>query len=251
MASVTDVRRQDVLTVEQQPSEHLVISGTGLALRAVNTQLRAASPNGPIRIRSAAGLSGLAVGLEQGELLVDGHAGDYLAALNDGASIRVSGDVGCYLADNMTRGTVVVAGNAGYGAAPYCYGGSVVINGDAGDFTAVMNKGATVIVGGDAGDDVATYMLDGDVIIVGDAGENLGNYLIRGSIYVGGEWKSLGHNTKLDDMTPDDASKLQRLFNEYGIDAEPSTFRKVGPLSEKPFYKSKSSAQADSQSRRM
>jgi len=250
MASVTDVRRQDVLTMGREPGERVEIAGTGLGLRAVNAQLRGTSPNGPIRIRDVAGLSGLAAGLEQGELLVDGHAGDYLAALNDGATVRVLGDVGRYLADNMTRGTVMVAGNAGYGAAPYCYGGCVVIDGDAGDFTAVMNKGATVIVGGDAGDDVATYMLAGEVIIAGDAGENLGNYLIRGNIYVGGEWKSLGHNTKLEAMTPDDVSKLERLFKEYGIDAEPSGFRKVGPLSVKPFYKSKSPAEADSQSRR-
>jgi glutamate synthase domain-containing protein 3 len=250
MASVTDVKRQDVLTVQQEPTEQVEIAATGLGLRAVNARLRGASPNGPIRIKDVAGLSGLAAGLEQGELLVDGQAGDYLAALNDGASIRVEGDVGCYLADNMTRGTVVVGGSAGHGAAPYCYGGVVVIKGDAGDFTAVMNKGATVIVGGDVGNDVATYMLDGDVIVVGDAGENLGNYLIRGSIYVGGEWKSLGHNTRLEVMTPDDVVKLQKLFKEYGIDAEPSSFRKVSPRSEKPFYKSESPAQAETPSRR-
>jgi glutamate synthase domain-containing protein 3 len=250
MAIVTDVKRRELLSMARRAGEHLEVLGAGLDLRAANGQLRVASPNGPIRISDVAGLSGLAAGLRQGSLVVDGDAGDYLAALNDGADIRVAGDAGCYVADNMTRGTVMVAGDAGYAAAPYCYGGVVLIEGDAGDFTAVMNKGATVIVGGDVGDDVATYMLDGDVIIVGDAGENLGNYLIRGSIYVGGEWKSLGHNTKLGAMTPDDVSKLQKLFKEYRIDAEPSSFRKVGPLSEKPFYKSKPPAQAETPSRR-
>jgi len=249
MAIVTDARRRDLLTAEKQASEQVEIVGTGLDLRAVNAQLRGASPNGPLRISDVADLSGLAAGLGQGEVVVDGDAGDYLAALNHGANVRVAGDVGCYLADNMTRGAVVVAGNAGYAAAPYCYGGVVVINGDAGDFTAVMNKGATVIVGGNVGDDVATYMLDGDVIVVGNAGENLANYLIRGNIYVGGEWKSLGHNTKVEDITPGDASKLQQLFDQYGIGAEPSSFRKVRPVSEKPFYKSKAMAQPDSPSK--
>ena len=243
MAVVTDVSQRDLFATQETPGERVEIIGSGLNLRAVNAQLREASTNGPVRLREVADLSGLAAGLQQGMLVVNGDAGDYLAALNDGAEIRVAGDVGCYLADNMTRGTVVVSGNAGYGAAPYCYGGVVVINGDAGDFAAVMNKGATVIVGGDVGDDVATYMLDGDVIVVGDAGENLGNCLIRGNIYIGGKWKSLGHNTKLDGMTGDDLSKLQHLFDAYGVAAEPSRFHKVVALSEKPFYRSKTPAQ--------
>jgi glutamate synthase domain-containing protein 3 len=132
---------------------------------------------------------------------------------------------------------VMVQGNAGNGAAPYCYGGTVVVKGNAGDFTAVMNKGATIVVAGNVGDEVATYMLSGDLIIVGNAGRNLGNYLIRGNIYIGGAWQSLGHNTRLEEMTEADVAKLRSYFDQYGIEADPTHFRKLGRLSEKPFYK--------------
>jgi glutamate synthase domain-containing protein 3 len=139
----------------------------------------------------------------------------------------------------MTRGTVVVEGDAGYGVGQYCYGGTIVVNGNAGDFTAVMNKGATIIVSGNVGDEVATYMLAGDLVIVGDAGKNLGNYLIRGNIYVGGQWQSLGHNTLLEEMTAGDRAKLREYFDKYGLEADPTTFKKIVRLSEKPFYKAK------------
>ena len=247
MAIATDVKQHDVLAVEQRAEPAGVIVGVGRDLRGVNTELRAAASNGPVRISTVAHLSGLAAGLRHGEVDVEGDAADYLAVLNDGAVVRLSGNAGCYLADNMTRGTVIVEGNAGHAAAPYCYGGTVVIRGDAGDFTAVMNKGATIIVCGDVGDDAATYMLAGDLIVVGDAGCNLGNYLIRGNIYVGGRWRTLGRNTRVEDLTPDDEAKLSNLFGEYGVLAEPRNFQKVGRLSEKPFYGSKATVPPDGQ----
>jgi glutamate synthase domain-containing protein 3 len=132
---------------------------------------------------------------------------------------------------------VVVEGDAGYGVGAYCYGGRAVVKGNAGDFTAVMNKGATIIIQGNVGDDVATYMLAGDLVIVGNAGHNLGNYLIRGNIYIGGEWESLGHNTLVEEMTPADVATLRGYFDDYGIGADPTAFKKIVRRSEKPFYK--------------
>jgi glutamate synthase domain-containing protein 3 len=206
-------------------------------LRSVSVELKEKVARGPTAIQEAAHVHGLAAGFTSGEVTIEGDSGDYLGALNDGATIRVKRNAARYLADNMTRGTVVVEGDAGYGAGAYCYGGTVVVRGNAGDFAAVMNKGATIIIGGNAGDDVATYMLAGDLVIVGNAGKNLGNYLIRGNIYVGGKWESLGHNTLLEEMTPADLTKLHGYFSEYSIDADPTTFKKIVRLSQKPFYK--------------
>jgi glutamate synthase domain-containing protein 3 len=217
----------------------LVVDAEERDLRSVSTQLKEAVVQGPVVVQAAAHLHGLAAGLKNGEVTIEGDGGDYLGVLNDGAIIRVKGNAGRYLADNMTRGTVIVEGNADYGVGSYCYGGTIVVNGNAGDFTAVMNKGATILIEGNVGDEVATYMLAGDVVIVGDAGKNLGNYLIRGNIYVGGEWESLGHNTLLEDMTHADQAKLRGYFAEYGIEADPAHFIKLVRLSEKPFYKAK------------
>ena len=116
-------------------------------------------------------------------------------------------------------------------------GGIILVRGNAGDFAAVMNKGATIIIEGDVGDEVATYMLAGDLVIVGHAGKNLGNFLIRGNIFIGGKWESLGHNTLLEEMTHADRMKLCGYLDEYGIEADPTTFKKIVRRSEKPFYK--------------
>lgn len=217
----------------------LVVDADKRDLRFANTELKQLLTQGPVTLRNVAHLHGVAAGLKSGEVIIAGDSGDYLGALNNGAMIRVEGNAGKYLADNMTHGIVIVEGDAEYGAGPYCYGGTIVVRGSAGDFTAVMNKGSTIIIGGDVGDDVATYMLAGDLIILGNAGTNLGNYLIRGNIYIHGEWGSLGNNTLLQEMKPDDVAKLRGHFEAYSLDTDPADFKKIVRLSEKPFYKSK------------
>ena len=215
----------------------LVVDARRRDLRSVNTELKQAVAEGPVFVHAAAHLHGLVAGFKSGEVIIEENSGDYLGVLNDGATIRVNKNAGRYLADSMTLGSVIVEGDAGYGVGAYCYGGIAVVKGNAGDFTAVMNKGATIIVKGNVGDDVATFMLAGDLVIVGNAGKNLGNYLIRGNIYIGGEWESLGHNTLVEEMSPDDHAKLRRYFDEYGIDADLTTFKKIVRRLEKPFYK--------------
>ncbi|MBN1314643.1 MAG: hypothetical protein JXA42_04225 [Anaerolineales bacterium] len=217
----------------------IVVDASGRDLRAVSTELSRTPSNGPVIIQNASHLHGLVAGESGKDVIIDGNSGDYLGVLNNGARIRIKGDAARYLADNMTSGVVLVEGNAGYGVGQYCYGGTIVVYGNAGDFTAVMNKGATIIVKGNVGDEVATYMLAGELIIVGDAGKNLGNYLIRGDIFINGKWESLGHNTKIEEMTPADINKLQKNLKEYNIDADVKSFTKIVRLSEKPFYKAK------------
>jgi glutamate synthase domain-containing protein 3 len=205
-------------------------------LAEVNKALREALNGDVIEVKNAKHLHGLAAGFKRGEVVVQGGAGDYLAVLNAGATIRVTKDVGKYAADNMTGGVLIIEGNADYGVGQYCYGGTVVVHGNAGDFTATMNKGATIIVNGDVGDEAGTYMLAGDLIVVGNAGESFGNYLIHGDVYIGGEWKSLGHNTKVAKLGKRDVKKLKKYFDAFGLDADPEGFKKLVAASEKPFY---------------
>lgn len=205
-------------------------------LKSVNQTIKESINGQPVKVKNTGNLHGLVAGLKKGEVIIEGSAGDYLGVLNDGAAIEVNQDVGMYLADNMTRGTVIVHGSARYGAAQYCYGGTVVVRGDAGDFTATMNKGATIIVAGNVGAEAGTYMLKGDLIVVGNAGKNFANYLIHGAVYIGGDWQSLGNNTRLEPMTPEDIAKLRACFEQYAILADPTTFKKIVAASEKPFY---------------
>ncbi|NIM94444.1 MAG: tributyrin esterase [Anaerolineales bacterium] len=216
-----------------------VVNANKQSMRSVNSSIKEMTAEGAVVIQAANHIHGLAAGLRHGDLTIEGDCGDYLGVLNDGASIHIRGDAGRYLADNMTAGLIIVDGNADYGAGQYCYGGTLVIHGDAGDFTAVMNKGANILIAGNVGDEVATYMLAGDLVILGDAGENLGNYLIRGNIYIGGEWRSLGNNTRIRPLSQHDIEKLQGHFDEFNLQADPTTFQKVVRQSEKPFYKVK------------
>jgi glutamate synthase domain-containing protein 3 len=205
-------------------------------LMSVNRTLKQSLNERPMAVKNAGHLHGLGAGLRHGQLMVRGNAGDYLGVLNTGATITVTQDAGKYVADNMTDGTVIIEGSAEYGAAQYCYGGLVIVRGNAGDFTATMNKGATIIVCGDVGDDAGTYMLQGDLIVIGNAGANFANYLIRGDVYVGGEWQSLGHNTRVEPLSDEDVAKLRAYFETYDIDADPAHFKKIVAASEKPFY---------------
>lgn len=205
-------------------------------LKGLNNALRKSVNGAPVRVKNAGGIHGLAAGMKHGEIIVESSAGDYLGVLNAGATIHVARDAGRFVADNMTAGTVIIDGNAEYGAGQYCYGGTVLVRGNAGDFTATMNKGATIIVTGDVGDEAGTYMLKGDLIVVGDAGENFANCLIRGSVYIGGQWKSIGHNTRIEPLTDADKAKLRAYFETYQIQADPTIFKKIVAASEKPFY---------------
>ena len=213
------------------------INAEGKSLRTVSQQIKNSINGSGVSVSNADNIHGLASGLKHGEVIIEGNSGDYLGALNDGATIIVKKNVGKYAADNMTNGKIIIQGDADYGAGQYCYGGTIVINGDAGDFTATMNKGATIIVLGNVGNEAGTYMLDGDVVIIGNAGENFANYLIRGNVYIAGDWKSLGHNTQIAPLTKQDIDKLQVYFNRYNIEADPINFKKIVAASEKPFYK--------------
>jgi glutamate synthase domain-containing protein 3 len=213
------------------------VNAKNKTLREVNALLRTFLNGTPLAVSSANHLHGLAAGLKHGEVVIKGNAGDYLGILNAGATIRVTQDAGNYVADNMTSGTMIIEGKAGFGAAQYCYGGFVIINGDAGDFTATMNKGAVIIINGNVGNEAGTYMLKGELIVVGNAGENFANYLIRGSVFIGGEYRSLGNNTKVIPVSQEDIDRLRGYFKKYHIKANPAGFKKIVAASEKPFYK--------------
>jgi glutamate synthase domain-containing protein 3 len=206
-------------------------------MKAVNKTLKTILNGQPVVVKNAEHLHGLASGLKSGEVIIRGNAGDYLGVLNNGATIKVTKNAGKYIADNMTLGVVIIDGSADYGAGQYCYGGSIIIYGDAGDFTATMNKGATILVAGDVGDEAGTYMLNGDLIVLGNAGENFSNYMIHGNVYIGGNWRSLGHNTCVEQLTNRDLVKLSSFFEEHGIEADLTNFKKIVAASEKPFYR--------------
>jgi len=225
----------------------LEIDATGLGLVEVNQKVRKAVKKGMrVIIKNAKHVDGLLAGLIKGEVEVEGDVGDYTAMLIgmreqkeegfSGPRIVIHGNAGNYLADGAWAGEVVVEGDVGYGAAIYAYGGTVVIHGSAGDALGQLLKGATVIVRGDVGDVVGLYMVGGTIIVVGDAGEKIGDWMIRGEIFIGGSYKSLGSNVKERALSPEDKKRLKMLLSKYGIEADIGKFRKIVPMTSRPFY---------------
>ncbi|MFX1505763.1 MAG: hypothetical protein ACFFDC_06565 [Promethearchaeota archaeon] len=212
----------------------------GLKLRSISHEIKnILKENKTVTVTNCDLLNGIASGLRQGEVIIKSSVGDYVGMLNSGAKIIIEGNVGKYIGDNMINGEIIVKGNAGYCAAVYCYGGIVIITGNSGDFLGTMNKGASILVEKNTGNDLGTYMLAGNIILLGNAGERVGNFLISGRIFIRGEWKSLGSNTKIEDLSSDDISFLQQFFNNYKIEAKPEEFTKIIADTDKPFYSKK------------
>ena len=213
---------------------------TGLKLKSISQEIKnLLKENATVTITNCNLLDGIASGLRKGEVLIKDSVGNYVGMLNSGAKLVVEGNVGNFLGDNMTSGEIIVKGNAGYCTAPYCYGGKVIITGTCGDFLGTMNKGASILVEKDVGNDLGTYMLAGNIIILGNAGERVGNFLISGRIFIKGKWKSLGNNTKIEDLSSDDVDFLQQFFSTYKIKTKPEEFTKIIAETDKPFYSKK------------
>ncbi len=213
------------------------IDAKGLTTKEVNSRIRETVVKDlKVTVLNADGIHGLAMGLRRGEVVVKGNPGNYFGMLNSGANITIEGDVGNFVGDNSCDGELIVNGNVGYGAGIYSYGGVFLIHGNAGDAAAQMFKGGSLIVKGDVGNEVGLYMVGGDIMIIGNAGKKLGDWMIRGCIYLGGNAKSLGKNARYTELTRGDINKLNSLLEKYGVDADLGKFKKVVPISDRPFY---------------
>ena len=144
-----------------------------------------------------------------------------------------------FVGDNLTDGEVVVEGSAGDGAGQGIYGGTVVVRKSVGSRTGEIMKNGTIVIGGNSGFMTGIFMMGGRIVILGDVGEDVAESIIRGVIYVKGEVKSLGYNAKIDELTWEDKLELKELLEEYDFDLkedEYEEFKKIVPESARPFY---------------
>ncbi|MDD5530533.1 MAG: tributyrin esterase [bacterium] len=180
----------------------------------------------------------VAVGWEENvEIAINGHAGDFLGALNNGASIILSGNAKRFVGDTMRSGKIIINGNCGEGAGMYMYGGQIIINGNAGNNIGQISKGGVILTKGVAGDFVGLYLTGGNIIVLGNIGEKVGDWMIKGRIFVGGKIASLGNNTIIQKLNSDDKSFLEVLFTENKIKFQLDNIKKIVPKELRPFYK--------------
>lgn len=218
--------------------EKLVSEGD-MSTRSVNKGIRKALSEDmdSFLIETEKPLDSMAVGIIQdADIHFKGNVGDFVGALNDGATITIEGNAGRYVGNNMTAGEIVVNGSAGDGVGFGQYDGNIIIRGDAGDAVGQLNKGGIIVIDGNIGDLSGLFMLSGDIIITGNAGLYTGDWMIGGTIYVKGSYNTLGYNAEPHELNGEDLTKLRDIFGKYNIDAQPKEFVKIKPKKLRPFY---------------
>ena len=161
------------------------------------------------------------------EVEVNGHAGYYLAGMNQGGRVVVHGNAGPGCAENMMSGRVEVTGFASGGAGASAHGGLLVIRGDAGLRCGISLKGGDIVVGGDVGSFSAFMAQAGRMVVCGDAGDGLGDSLYEAVIYVRGSVRSLGADAQVEPMTDQDVAAVAGLLADAGIDHPATEFKRI------------------------
>lgn len=145
-----------------------------------------AQPGVKLDLEDIGGQRAVAVGLDvRVGVLVEGDAGDFLAAYNAGAIVVLKrGKAGAYLAYGMTAGEVGVVGSVGDAAGAWATGGRVLVYGDAGARAGWRNAGASLVVKGDAGEAAGSGMSGGEVALLGAVHGPVGEGMTGGVLYV-------------------------------------------------------------------
>lgn len=200
------------------PAE-VVLSCQELSTREINGRLRELPEGTAVRITDARGTHNLGVGLRRHlSITIEGNAGYYTAGLCDGPDVTVEGSVGWGLAENLMRGLVRVRGNASESAAATAHGGMVVVHGDASSRAGISLKGGTLAVAGDVGHMSGFMAQAGTILVGGDAGHALGDSLYEAVVYVGGSVRSLGSDSRVEDLTEADVWRAREILDVAGFD---------------------------------
>ena len=174
------------------------------------------------------GQHSLAVGLQvPADVRIRGHAGYYIAGMNQLATVTIEGNVGWGVAENMMSGLVRVTGSCSECAGASAHGGLLIIEGDASSRCGISLKGADIVVGGDVGHMSAFMAQAGHLVVCGDAGPNLGDSLYEAVIYVRGTIHSLGTDAREEAVTEADRLVLARLLGQVGWDYPIEEFKRV------------------------
>jgi glutamate synthase domain-containing protein 3 len=183
---------------------------------------------GTVTVQNPDGAHSIAVGLNAPvHIEVNGHAGYYLAGMNQLATVVVHGNAGPGCAENMMSGRVDVKGFASGGAGASAHGGLLVIHGDAGLRCGISLKGGSIVVGGDVGSFSAFMAQAGTMVVCGDAGDGLGDSLYEAVIYVRGKVRSLGADARIEPMADADHAAVRKLLAEAGVDYPSSDFKRI------------------------
>ena len=202
-----------------------------LSVREVNQFLHHELPGSGIErveILNPDGSHSIAAGLDCNVAVdIKGHAGYFIAGMNEQADVTVHGNVGWSVAENIMSGSVRVKGHASESAGASGQGGLVVIEGDASSRCGISMKGCDIVVGGSVGHFSAFMAQAGTLIVCGDSGANLGDSLYEATIYVRGTIDSLGADAQEEEMSPADIGRVSYLLASAEIDCAAGEFKRI------------------------
>jgi glutamate synthase domain-containing protein 2 len=189
-----------------------------------------------VKITGLSGQNYVAIGLNiKKQLIIDGQAGDFFGALNNGSIINLKGTARRFLGDTMADGGLIIQGNVQHGVGLAMTGGIIVVRGNVDGDIGQLMKGGTIIVSGNCGVRSGAYMFNGELIVAGNVGKDIGLNMTGGTIFVGGKIGSLGENSQTQNLNINDEKKLKKYFDHYGITKDTGEFKKIVPLVKKPF----------------
>lgn len=192
-----------------------------------------AQPGVKLDLEDIRGQRAVAVGLDvRVGVLVEGDAGDFLAAYNAGAIVVLKrGKAGAYLAYGMTGGEVGVVGSVGDAAAAWASGGRVLVYGDAGTRAGWRLAGASLVVKGNAGPGAGSGMSGGEVALLGTADGPVAEGMTGGVLFVRRETQVDGAFARVAELDAPAAARLKTLAAAVKVSAiDPKAFVQVLPL---------------------
>ena len=138
-------------------------------------------------------LDGIGRNLAEGEILVEGDAGDEVGTGQSGGEIRIAGSVRDEAATGRSSGVLIIGGNAGaFLGAPKpgerlgMRGGLVRIAGNVGPRVGDRMRRGMILIGGNAGEACGARMVAGTIAVAGQLGAMPGIRMRRGTIIARG-----------------------------------------------------------------
>jgi glutamate synthase domain-containing protein 3 len=193
------------------------------------------------------------------KIVVNGTAGNDLAAFMDGPTIIVNPSAQDGIGNTMNAGKVIIHGNAGDIVGHSMRGGRIYVRGDAGYRVGIHMKAyehlyPVVIIGGTAGDFLGEYMAGGLIVVLGlDSGKDApvaGNYagtgMHGGMMYIRGSIKDyqLGKEVEKFNLGSEDEKTLEEYLKDYCTcfsldlgEIMDGRFIKLSPSSHRPYGK--------------
>ncbi len=190
-------------------------------------------------------------------IIVEGTAGNDLAAYMNGLQIIVNGNAQDGAANTMNDGVVVIHGSTGDTLGYAMRGGEIFIRGNTGYRAGIhmkeyKEKIPVIVVGGCAGDFLGEYMAGGIIIVLGlgceDGTRIVGDYcgtgMHGGRIYLRGisQPHKLGKEVKTAALDQEDRDILCRYIGRYvenfGYNFEfimSEEFTKLIPFNKRPY----------------